>query len=268
MVGSKIPDRTLNLWVDAHGILISLAYQQAPVGNRQGRRPSRTGSAVSSHRNPIQYKNLPVFFSGRNKRRDHAGVAKVMTEQLDDLRRRTGAALDRLQRIHDEQDVGTAHSLLQELRDACEYERLIALAEALLRIDPKHERTRRLYAQALIETGKAIAAIDMLQTLAKRLPADHPESLEAMGLLGRAYKQIFFDSRDRASPAARQALKQAVAAYRKPYEANPANTWHGANLLALIANCRRLGIPLTAGLDQRELATRLLATLREIPPHE
>jgi hypothetical protein len=89
-----------------------------------------------------------------------------------------------------------------------------------------------------------------------------------MGLLGRAYKQIFFDSRDRASPAVHKALKQAVAAYRKPYEANPANTWHGVNLLALIANCRRLGIPLAAGLDQRELATRLLATLRETPPHK
>ena len=188
-----------------------------------------------------------------------------MTAPLDDLRGRTRITLDKLQGIHDEQDVATARALLQELRDQCEYERLIAVAEALGRIDSKPEKARRLYAQALIETGKVTAAIDMLQALAKRLPGDHPEALEAMGLLGRAYKQIFFDSRDRASQAARKALKQAVAAYRKPYEANPANTWHGVNLLALVTNCRRLGIPLAAGLDPPALATQLLATLREIP---
>jgi tetratricopeptide (TPR) repeat protein len=188
-----------------------------------------------------------------------------MTAPLDDLRGRTRTVLDKLQGIHDEQDVVTARGLLKELRDQCEYERLIAVAEALGRIDSKHELTRRLYAQALIETGKVTAAIDMLQALAKRLPGDHPESLEAMGLLGRAYKQIFFDSRDRTSQAAREALKQAITAYRKPYEANPANTWHGVNLLALITNCRRLGIPLAAGLESRALATQLLATLREIP---
>ena len=184
---------------------------------------------------------------------------------LDDLRGRTHAMLGKLRGIYDEQDVATARALLEELRNNREYEPLIAVAEALSRIDPKHPQTRRFYAQALIETGKVTAAIEMLQTLARRLPDDHPESLEAMGLLGRAHKQIFFDSRDRSSAAARKALRQAVAAYRKPYEANPTNTWHGVNLLALVANRRRLGIPLTAGLDSRALATQLFAALREVP---
>ena len=89
--------------------------------------------------------------------------------------------------------------------------------------------------------------------LGSTLKEGRPEALEVAGLLGRSYKQIFFDSRDRTSMPARDALKQAVAAYRKPYEENRANTWHGVNLLALTANARRLGIRLTK-LDPRSRA--------------
>jgi hypothetical protein len=153
--------------------------------------------------------------------------------------------------------------LLEKLRNQREFEPLLAVAEAVGRVDPKDATARRLYAQGLIETGKVSAAIDVLQGLARRIPKDHPEALEAAGLLGRSYKQIFFDSRDRSAPAARQALKQAVAAYRKPYEHDPTNTWHGVNLLALVANCRRLGIKIDAKIEPRALATQLLATLRD-----
>ena len=78
--------------------------------------------------------------------------------------------------------------------------------------------------------------------LAARLPRDDPEHAEALGLLGRAYKQLFFDATDKTSDAARDALKQAIAIYRKPFEENPANTWHGVNLVALLARARRLGL--------------------------
>jgi hypothetical protein len=57
---------------------------------------------------------------------------------LDDLRGRAHATLGKLRGIYDEQDVATARALLQELRNHCEYEPLIAVAEALSRIDPKH----------------------------------------------------------------------------------------------------------------------------------
>ena len=95
------------------------------------------------------------------------------------------------------------------------------LAEAISRRHPKDATNRRLYGQYLIETGNATAAIDMLRPLAQRLPKDHAEFAEATGLLGRAYKQIFFDAGDKTSDGAREALKQAIAAYRKPYEEIP-----------------------------------------------
>jgi tetratricopeptide (TPR) repeat protein len=186
---------------------------------------------------------------------------------LEELRKQTQETLQRLNGLRGEEAIGAALLLLTRLRNSREHEALAAVAEAISRLDPTQTTARRHYAQALIETGKVTAALDVLQTLARRAPKGDPETLEAAGLIGRAYKQIFFDSGDRGSAAARNALKQAIAAYRKPYEANRANTWHGVNLLALIANARRLGVRTTNAPDPRDLARELLNTLQQIPPN-
>jgi hypothetical protein len=182
-------------------------------------------------------------------------------DSLDVLRQRAKAAISTLRRDHTAQDRADATALLEELRNQRQFEPLMAVAEAMGRIDARNAKARRLYAQGLIETGKVTAAIDVLQSLAKQLPKRDPEALEVAGLLGRSYKQIFFDSHDRGSPSAKQALIDAVEAYRKPYEDDARNTWHGVNLLALVANCKRLGIDVDAGIELRGLAAKLRTTL-------
>ena len=149
---------------------------------------------------------------GRSWRRD----------ELDELRERArGCASSDLRGLSDEADLAEAKRLVEELRNERDYEPMGELAEAVSRRDPKDAKNRRLYAQYLIDTGKATAAIDVLQRAGRRLPKDDPEFAEATGLLGRAYKQIFFDAGDKTSPGAREALKQAIAAYRGPYERTP-----------------------------------------------
>lgn len=184
---------------------------------------------------------------------------------LTELQARASRVLDQLAGLAASAVIDAARRLVAELRDGREYELVARVAEAVSRIDPTDAKNRRLYAQALIETGNATAAIDMLQALTRRLPAADPEQAEATGLLGRAYKQIFFEARDKTTPGARHALQEAIAAYRKPYEENPGNTWHGVNLLALLANSRRLGIPVTAGLDPVNLAQQVVTTLEARP---
>jgi hypothetical protein len=185
---------------------------------------------------------------------------------LDQLRARADDALGKLRGLGSEPDVDTAKGLVEELRNAREYDRMGRLAEAVSRKDPKDPRNRRLYAQYLIETGKAPAAADILRSLAQRLPKAHPELAEAKGLLGRAYKQMFFDAGDKTSPGAREALKQAIAAYRKPFEDNPAaNTWHGVNLVALLDRARRLGLKIAPDLRPKELAGQVVAALEATP---
>src|SRR5512132_2894260 len=190
------------------------------------------------------------------------------TVSLDDLRQQARDACKRLRGLCEPDEVAKAKPLVEELRNAREYELMGQLAEAVSRQDPKDAKNRRLYAQYLIETGKATAAVDVLLPLARRLPKDNPEFAEATGLLGRAYKQVFFDAGDKTSPGAREALKQAIAAYRKPFEDDPAeNTWHGVNLLALLTRARRLGFRMAPGLEPRTVAKAVVTAL-EAPPAE
>jgi hypothetical protein len=184
---------------------------------------------------------------------------------VDDLRERAGSVLKKLSRLGSARDLAAAKTLVEELRNLGDYETMGRLAEAVSRRDPADPTNRRLYAQCLIETGKATAAIACLKPVVQTLPRKHKEYAEATGLLGRAYKQIFFDADDKTSEAAREALKQAIAAYREPYERNRANTWHGVNLVALLARARGLGLRFASDLDARKVARQVVATLEATP---
>lgn len=167
---------------------------------------------------------------------------------------------------------GEAVQLAEELRNAQQYPLLLRLAEAIGRKRPEEAKARRLYAQALIEQGQVTAAIDVLERLAARLKPGEPrhqrELKEAMGLLGRAHKQIFFDAKDKASPGAQAALKQAIAVYRKPFERDPTSTWHGVNLVALLERARRLSMRVPGNPQVADVARQVLAALDAVPPEQ
>jgi hypothetical protein len=161
--------------------------------------------------------------------------------------------------------VAEGRQLTNQLRKKRDFPTVIRVAEAVLRQTPDDATTRRMYAQALIESGYAVVAIDVLKPLLK-----HPtEATEAWGLTGRANKQIFFDAGDKASPAATQALERAVAAYRVPFKASPKkNYWHGVNLVAVLTAARRLRLEIAPDLDPIALASRLIKVLGTIPVAE
>jgi hypothetical protein len=185
--------------------------------------------------------------------------------QFDEVRERAKKALARLRGVGNDDDVSSAKTLVEALRNQRDYDLMGQLAEAVSRRDPKDAKNRRLYAQYLIDTGKSTVAIDLLQPLARRLPNRDPEFAEATGLLGRAYKQIFFDAGDKTSPGAREALKKAIATYRGPYEADHKNTWHGVNLIALLTRARGLGIRVAPELNPGAVAKDVVATLQATP---
>ena len=81
---------------------------------------------------------------------------------LLDLRAAAERAVDQLAGLNANAALPGAKQLVEQLRNAQEYERMARVAEAIGRIDAKDAKIRRLYAQALIEQGKATAAIDML----------------------------------------------------------------------------------------------------------
>jgi hypothetical protein len=188
----------------------------------------------------------------------------VASFDLDALRQRAEMMIARVEG----DDPARARALVEELRNARQYPLMTRLAEAIGRRRPEDARTRRLYAQALIEQGMVTAALDVLSRLAARLPAGDPERREVIGLLGRAHKQIFFDAPDKTTAGARNALRQALAIYRKPFDEDTANTWHGVNLVALLARAGREGVRVGAGLKPDAVARKVIEALDKVPPEK
>lgn len=156
-------------------------------------------------------------------------------------------------------------SLLDTLRRLRQFSLLAQLADRIARRHPLDPFVRRLQVQALIETGQASAAVDVAQSAIRRLDATHVEWAELNGLLGRAYKQMFIDARRLPDRADLASLKCAISAYRKPFDANPANSWHAINLVAVAACAERLQLKRAPRLDYRAVARQIIETIGEKP---
>lgn len=182
-----------------------------------------------------------------------APVEATATPRLDDvdaapideatlLRRQSEQLLEALAGPASKAVRKQAAALLTPLRNLRDWASLGRLAEALLRVDPEQHAARRLYAQALIDCGLLVPAVALLSPLARRLPARHREYGEAWGLIGRARKQHFAELSGASARQRQRALAEAIEAYEVPYRADPErHTWHGVNLLALVARARREG---------------------------
>lgn len=191
-------------------------------------------------------------------------MSDAASADLDALRGQADALRARLAAGATDAELAAARALLTALRNARQYDALAQLAEWLSRATPDDAHVRRLYAQALIEQGLLTAAIDVLQPLAARLAAGDPEQAEATGLLGRAFKQVFFDTQDKGGGLAHGALARAIGIYRGAWEADARNTWHGVNLVALLARGRQLGHRFD-GLDARTVAAAVVQALEAVP---
>src|SRR5215472_17976243 len=99
-----------------------------------------------------------------------------MAENLDDLKGRARDTLRRLSVNPNAENLTAAKGLVESLRNLRDYPAMGRLAEAVSRVDPKDPKNRRLYAQYLIEDGKATAAADILKALARRLPKKPPRT--------------------------------------------------------------------------------------------
>jgi hypothetical protein len=166
-----------------------------------------------------------------------------------------------------ETSLDEAGLLMVKLRNARDYPAAQKLGEAIAFAAPDDHRSRRIYAQALIEVGQHAAALDVLAGLRGRLPEDHPESIEARGLTGRAWKDIFMAAAER-TPLKRQALQSAFDAYRGQAAEPDPNPWLALNTLALSAAAKRSGIELANDVDREKLARQVHDALVAVPEEE
>ncbi|HYE95761.1 MAG TPA: serine protease [Rubricoccaceae bacterium] len=158
--------------------------------------------------------------------------------------------------------VATARAVLSTLRRKRFFAPMGRVADALLQAGQDDPQVHRQYAQALLDQHLLSAAQHVLERLAADA-ADPAEEAEALGLLGRVFKQRYLDASAPHLERVQAALRRAVATYHAAYQRNPdAHLWHGINAAALVARAARDGVPLDGGPDPAALAGSLLGTLR------
>ena len=106
----------------------------------------------------------------------------------------------------------------------------------------------------------------LVDIAAKALATPSRAYIEAKGLLGRSWKQTFFDAPDKSSEHAKEAIGNSLTEYKACYDAEPGGSaWAAGNLLALSDFARRSGIAVAADIEPRALALKVLTALDATP---
>ena len=170
-----------------------------------------------------------------------------------------------ISRLNREKDLipdSTAKRLLQSLRRKRRFNLMTTLADAMMQSGLRTPEVRRQYAQALIDQGMLGAGEMVLQSIVRESQGDLFEELEARGLTGRIYKQLYVKRNDAHSPSGQAILTRALNEYLYAYELNPYQyLWQGINVVALADRARRDGLPSVGRAHAMALANEILTTL-------
>jgi V8-like Glu-specific endopeptidase len=178
------------------------------------------------------------------------------------------SVIDRLTREHADNSGGEAKTLIKDLRDNRQFKPLIDVATAYQANAAFDADIVTWQAQGLIETGNLEKARELLIDVAAKVQAG-PQFVEAKGILGRAWKQSFFESADKSSSQAREAIGKSLAEYKACSDAKPGGSvWADLNRLALTVFANRNNIPTANGIEPRDMALKLLSALDATPINE
>lgn len=157
-----------------------------------------------------------------------------------------------------------AKKLLSGLRRKRQFALVIRLSDALLQSGLRTAQIRRQYAQGLIDQGLFALAEMLLQTIIQDPAGADNEVMEARGLVGRIYKQLYVNSKYPKTARDKANLATALKEYSDVYQRNPQlYLWHGINVVACLERSRRDNLDLPGLADAQAVAKDILATLAE-----
>ena len=165
-----------------------------------------------------------------------------------------------LRNLNDEPNSEQTESLLEGLRSGRNFNELQRTSDTLIDLGSDNPYVYRQLGQALIEQRSFGLAERTLQYSLDELKPEGREKSEALGLLGRLYKQKFVDS-PKETERSEKLINDAVQKYAEAYPLDPA--WHGANLVALAARAKRAKITLKNAEEPEEYAAKLLKDLQK-----
>ena len=167
-------------------------------------------------------------------------------------------------------DKKIAESILQLLRNHRMFDWMQHVADALIFTERHSFKIYRQNAQSMIDSGNYSAALSVLNELSamtKNALPDNPlaksESVEAEGLVGRLYKQLYINT-IRLGSYNGNFLRLALKSYYSVFTVDPSSyLWHGINAVALLYRSEADGIPLEGYPDYTSLAKKILITIEQ-----
>lgn len=178
------------------------------------------------------------------KRGDHTGVGRLLEALRQDLES-TGRLID----------AKAAKKVLAALRNYVWFDQLKLMAETFERFAQDDQQVLLHLAQARIELGEITKAVGGLLKLKARIDRDlaeeglgrlRRESLEyllgeAIGLLGRCYKQYYVNAKPSSVEPRAKDLETSLAYYGDAYTRGLGDyCWHGINSVALLTHEKRV----------------------------
>lgn len=136
------------------------------------------------------------------------------------------------------------------------------VADAFIQSGLDRPVIRRQYAQALLDQGILAAGASVLEHLIADTEGGGREHLEARGLLGRAYKQMYVTTGPGASVQRQRFMERAMAAYDEVWRES-GELWHGINVTALLLRARRDGTPVAGVQDPGAAASTIAGQVLE-----
>ena len=160
-----------------------------------------------------------------------------------------------------------AKAILALLRENRRYNELLRVSDALLGHGVDDAAVKRQFAQALVDRDSPAASLLIFRSLAADSTTNEAERVEALGGVGRCYKQMYV--LNTGGRLRSRYLLLALDAYRTAYDQDHARTWHGINVVALLWRADREGIGLAdyanAGAAAREVAAEILGRVESDP---
>ncbi len=164
-----------------------------------------------------------------------------------------------------------AEKMMQQLRAKRRFQLMQKVGDVLIQTGRQTFKIRRQYAQALIDQNNLTAAIAVLKELVNDTSnnenngeEEREENVEARGLLGRSYKQLYTNASNPTVAHNVNFLNEAIKFYLDVYTSEPnKRTWHGINAAALLARAGRDNIAIEGLLSSSDLATSILNTIKD-----
>jgi V8-like Glu-specific endopeptidase len=163
-----------------------------------------------------------------------------------------------------------AEKIMQQLRNKRLFPLMHQVGDALIQTDRQTYKIRKLYAQALIDQNILTAAVSILKELiadtanASEDAKTQEENIEARGLIGRVYKQLYVNAHHPTVAHNVKFLKEAINHYLEVYKSEPQkHTWHGINVVALLYRARKDGIKISEFSGLENLAIDILKTIED-----